>query len=261
MRKQRPLNVIRYAQALGLFLSATACFAQCDVFPALENRWDSIWPRAFGWVPGHEDSVQGFKRSVIAYLQDGSSWNCWPSDTGKLMAVLAPDSSFRVISWDEISGGSSHDMASLLQAPNGDATCVVRVLDPESPGTELEENPMENVVVHQIHRVTGTAVPTYLLFGWGTHGGGHQHQTIQAITRGGRGLERCEGCFPTGRSYGVEYTRSDTLDLTFDAGTNTISHNGFRDSAGEEEPDGFKQPTGKRVRLEWLGDRFAIKPE
>jgi len=177
------------------------------------------------------------------------------------MAVLAPDSSFRVISWDEISGGSSHDMASLLQAPNGDATDVVRVLDPESPGTGVEENPMENVVVHRIHRVTGTTVPTYLLFGWGTHGGGHQHQSIQAFARTAMGLERCEGCFPTGRTYWVEYPRSATLNLTFDALTNTISHNGFRDSSGEEEVDGFKYATGKRVSLVWSGDRFIIKPE
>lgn len=235
--------------------------AQCERLGQLDTRWERIWPNYMEASYGYEDSVLAFKEAVMAYLRDGVSWNCSTNDTSRLRSVWAPDSAFRVLSWDEVTGGSYHDMAAIVQQPARNGTCSVLVLDPWVPDAVEAQHSMENVSVYRVDKLTDVQPPTYLLFGWGTHGGGHQHQTIQVFRSTPDGIERCMDCFTDDRSYSVEYPCADTVDLTFDARTNTISHSGFRDSTGEGEVDGFKHATGKRVRLVWSGDRFIIKPE
>lgn len=245
---------------LALWTSWLPGSAQCERLEQLEARWNRIWPNYMESSYAYEDSVHAFKEAVVAYMAESAAWNCSPSDTGSLLSVVAPDSVFRVLSWDEVTGGSFHDMASVMQFPKKNGACAVLVLDPSSPGALEEQHIMENVSVYRVDMLADVEPPTYLLIGWGTHGGGHQHQTVQVFRRTAIGIERCLDCFPGDRSYCVEYPRGDTLELVFDARTNTISHNGFRDANGVEV-DGFKYPTGKRVSLIWAGERFMQKPE
>jgi len=201
----------------------------------------------------HFDSlVHAFKKRLKKELATGVGLDCRFDSLSKAMNIIqSKDHLLRIFSWDELSGGTWHDMASFAQYITSTGAIGARQLDTDR---EVELSEYTDVAISKIYMVILKNKTHYLTIGYGTHGAGHHHKTAQIFSIEEKKLVKCKDCFETGEDLVVESARSYESGLKYDPDTKQISYNEFTEGEG-----GFLEPTGKIITMKIENDKFVRK--
>ncbi|QQR85649.1 MAG: hypothetical protein IPJ76_13680 [Flavobacteriales bacterium] len=234
--------------------------AQCERLDSASRALEKIWDGRFG----QEVYEQGdpFYSDFLKLLEDTSTFGCVLDSTAFIGDTWSSDGRLRVLSWDHLSTGSGHDMVSIAQFRDASGIVHSKVLCPAS-----DENDIADVEFYRIHKLQDNENASYLLIGWGTHGGGSHHVVAIALRIRSEHLDQLDRVFPvfgegywsSDSMYVISTQRSHRIDMRYDEGARAISHNEFKPVEDEDVP--WSRPTGRRTTLLWSGDRFIIKPE
>ena len=164
----------------------------------------------------------------------------YPFDsTSKYIKITkSPDNKLRIYSWNEMSGGTWHDIAVFAQFKTDNDKIRLRQLDSDNEDMTGE---FTDAGIYEIHTITIDNQIHYLTLGAGTHGSGHHHSIVQIFKIQGENLVKCEDCFEFQKDLVVEVPRAQNIDLQFNSDKLEITHNEFRlvDSTG------FSMSTGE----------------
>jgi hypothetical protein len=170
--------------------------------------------------------------------------------SNEMLIIQSEDKNLRIFSWDEISGGTWHDMAAFVQYKTKTGHIKVSQLDTDREG-ELSQ--YTDVIVNKIHQVVMNDQIHYLTIGWGTHGAGNHHMIARIFKIDGENLIRCASCFSTNEDLVIEAPRSIKIGLVFNSTNNEITYNEFK----MNEDSGFNELTGKLVVLKLKNGKFG----
>src|SRR5688572_776482 len=205
---------------------------------AFDNNWD------------HFDSlIHSFKRRLKKELASGVGLDCkFDSLSTEMRIVQSEDKLLRIFSWDELSGGTWHDMAAFAQYKTSSGAIGSKQLDSDR---EMELSQYSDIIISKIHMVKMRDKIFYLTIGWGTHGAGHHHMMAQIFSIEGNKLVKCVDCFDSGRDLIVVSGRAYDPDLKYDPVSKTISYNEFKEDEGN-----WMMPTGKTIMLKIVNGIF-----
>lgn len=166
------------------------------------------------------------------------------------IAVLqSPDKRLRICSWDERSGGSMHDMATLAQYLDAAGKVHYAWLDPDMIAEERETDALFSRL-YQLSDEAGQSL--YLLIGWGTYGSGHHHYSARLLQIKGERLMDVPAAFNDSAFLEVLAPRSMRVEMTFDPESRTLIHREF-----VMNPEiGFMEQTGRWVAWVFEGGKF-----
>lgn len=235
--------------------------AQCERLDSASQALKMIWDGR--WEQEVYDQGDPFYFGFLKLLEDPSTFGCKLDSSSFVGDTWSTDGRLRVLSWDHLSTGSGHDMVSIAQYRSASGIIRLKVLCAAS-----DESDMADVEFYRIHHLPGSADPSYLLIGWGTHGGGSRHCAAMVVRIEDEDLMVLNDIFPfegdslwpTDQAYVVTTQRSHDIDLRYDEAASSLSHNEFKPfTAADSEP--WSQPTGHRAVLLWTEGRFKRKPE
>lgn len=189
------------------------------------------------------------KAQVEAFLNTPASFSA-PLDSlsQQINSIISKDRNVRIYSWDELTGGTWHDMAVIVQYKTSSDTIKTVWID-----SDIEENPsgITSDIHYKIYDITLNNQPYYMTFGWGTYGSGHHHNSILIFSIEDDGLKVCPSCIDSSYQH-IMAPRSQKTDLKYDPLTTVISFNEFI----LDNEIGFFKPTGERISLKINDGRF-----
>jgi len=214
------------------------------------NRFDSLAP--------------AFKEKLKTILSDRRTYE-FPFDKLKkyITIVTSADGKLRIFSWDERTGGSTHQMTGIAQFTPTARDEDIRIADLEN---DDEEDPIDDVIYYEIHDIQADSRTYYMTFGRGTFGGGTHFKMIRAFKIVGNNLDFTDRIFQyKGKPCNeiiLQAPRVDTIYLRYIAGRQTIEFDELRIPASDKAIGQYiSRPTGRKVRLKFNGKRFkALKP-
>lgn len=235
---------------LLLFQSATL-FAQTSEMARLEKdiliefktystadydtRYDSLRPE--------------LKLKMEALLSKPESFD-HPFDVlGEYIKIIeSPDGRVRMFSWDELTGGTWHDMAVVVQFKTPEDQVVVQWID-----SDISEEPtgLTDAIQYELFELPIGNKKLYMSFGWGTYGSGHHHNDILIFTIDGASLKICEDCLEKEFRL-LQAPRAARIELSYNQQNQQLS---FREFKYDDEI-GFFQPTGQTVTLKLSDGKF-----
>lgn len=162
--------------------------------------------------------------------------------------ITSKDKNVRVYSWDELTGGTWHDMAVIVQFKTSSNTIKTVWID-----SDIEENPsgITSDIHYKVYDLILNNQPYYMTFGWGTYGSGHHHNSILIFSIENDVLKICSNCIDNQYQY-IKAPRAQKIDLKYDPLTKVISYNEFI----LDNEIGFFEPTGKRIQLKVNSGKF-----
>ncbi len=167
------------------------------------------------------------------------------------------DGKVRIVSYDERTGGSRHEMAALLLV-NDQGTINGYWIDNdigESP--EDEPSGVTDEIIYKLIEIEIDQTTYYLCFGWGTYGGGHHHNSILVFRLEEDQVIWTPELIP--ESYHKIFAaRRDQVELEFDSVKQTIHFNEFK---RQDDVDLFVVPTGKKIFLELVDGKFLERSD
>lgn len=191
-----------------------------------------------------------FKPTIKGILTDSNTFHySFDSLSKQIRIIKSTDNRLKIYSWDEMSGGSWHDMAVFAQFETSNGQIKVKQLDPDEEAMTVE---FTDVVIYEIHPIIIDNKTHYLTIGWGTHGSGHHHVTAQIFRIEGENLVKCDTCVENHEALVVEAPRVNEINFQFNPETNEITHNEFAYNGNI----GFYQPTGGIVTWKLIDGVF-----
>ena len=157
------------------------------------------------------------------------------------------DGKVRIFSWDEMTGGTWHDMAVIVQYRNNNEINIQWI---DSDIGE-EPNGITDAIQFAIYDIQINEQPHYLCFGWGTYGSGLHHNSILIFSIENDSLKVCSNCIEEDYST-ILSPRSNKINLQYDETEKVISFNEFIYDSEVE----YYMPTGKRVKLKFKNGKF-----
>ncbi len=185
------------------------------------------------------DPAANFERQLKSILKDQNTFKYkFDSLSQRINMKKSKDGLIRIYSWDEYSGGTWHDMACCIQYQYDKDSIGLIQYDSDEEG-RLSEFP--DVVIYRINEIIIDNQTHSILFGWGTHGAGHEHCIVEIAKFQENELIFCDSILGNSNEFIVEAARTENLGLEFDSITNNITHNDFWNDHG------FIRETGKTV--------------
>lgn len=192
-----------------------------------------------------------FKKQLLKKLQSQLTFNNSFDSLAKYLTIrTSADKRLKFYSWDDMTGGSWHNITCIAQFKSADGKIIAKQLNLEN---EEDTGGFTDSNVYAINEITTGRKKYYLTFGWGTHGSGHQHAIIRVFTISDNKLTECNSCFHDKKSLVIQYPRTAESKLTFNAKTNEISYNEFK----IHDEDAFYRPTGKIIKLKLRNGIFS----
>lgn len=165
--------------------------------------------------------------------------------------VQSKDHRIRFISWDEMTGGTWHDMAVFVQFIDQDENIHTTYIDSD---IGEDENGIIDDIIYEMHAYKYKGQTYYICFGWGTYGGGHHHKSVNIFTINDQQLQECIECLETKEVF-IQASRGDEIVLTYKKGK--IMYNNFV----RNEETGFMEPSKDITTLERKKNTFkTIQP-
>lgn len=197
------------------------------------------------------DSLAPYFRLKLlsAIRQNQSLTETFDSLSTRMNIIQSEDQKVRIFSWDEKAGGSWHDMAVYAQYQTSDGSIKAASL---SSGKETSTGEYTDVIIYEVYQIEINGLKYYLTMGWGTHGAGHHHRSVQIFHLQNDTLERCESCFQDLPYLAIEAPRSSKMNLQFDTTNLQLSHNEFV----YNEDIGFYESTGKVITWKLYEGQF-----
>lgn len=201
-----------------------------------EKRYDSLAP--------------AFKKTLTKYLSSPVTlYNALDTLETLITIRQSADKKIKFYSWDELTGGTWHEINSFAQFEGNGNKVIYKQLDTDK---EMENGGYSDSEIYKVYEIREGQKVYYLTFGWGTHGNGNQHQIVYLLKIDGDKLIKCKAFNNGELSLSFEYSRSDKMNLDFDNLTKTLSFDEFAESDGEP----FAQKTGKRKTLKFSNGVF-----
>ncbi len=154
----------------------------------------------------------------------------------KVLYTTSKDNKIRIFSYDNLDGGPWHTYQSFLQFETHNNHCKFHVLD------TLSTDDME-VGYYKIHKLKSKDKSYYLLFGFGTQGGGFHHRIIKILKVENHDVSECFECYPDGKKIIILSNRSQEIGLNYDEFANEIT---------------FKEFKSDEMIEPWFSDDFEI---
>ncbi len=155
--------------------------------------------------------------------------------------VVTSKEKLKTFSIDHLGGGSYHTYSNYLQFKNSNDKCLFIPLE------KTQEN--ESSGFYRIEHINHF----YFLFGFGTYGGGKQHFTLRIFKEKNGQLIESKESYPNHTSLFSECNRSQQINLTFDASTNTFSYNKYE----QDSETGFYKRDYKVVKLQFKAGKLS----
>ncbi len=217
---------------------------------------DSLLSGTYGRLMQVDDEVRYdsmaplFKKQLVNCISSPLSFNNTLDSLETLITIRqSPDKRIKFYSWDELTGGTWHEITVFAQFKGTGNKILYKQIDTDK---EMEVGGFTDSEIYEVDEIREDQKVYYLTFGWGTHGNGNHHQIIQLFKIDGDSLTKCKVFNQREAELVIEYPRSEKLNLEFDKKTNTISFDEF--IASEEEQ--FAQRTGKRKKLKFSNGSF-----
>lgn len=166
----------------------------------------------------------------------------------QITILTSKDQNVRVFSWDELTGGTWHDMAVIVQFKTASNTIKTVWID-----SDISEEPtgITSEIHYKIYDIRINNQPHYITFGWGTYGSGHHHNAILIFSIENDTISVCSDCIDESYRH-IQTPRSQRVELKYDEIKKVISFNEFI----LDNEIGFYKPTGKRISLQLNNNTF-----
>ena len=198
----------------------------------------------------YDSFAPGFKKTLVKYLSSPVTLNNTLDTLETLITIRqSRDKKIKFYSWDDLTGGTWHEINSFVQFKGTGNKILYKQLDTDK---EMVEGGYTDSEIYDVHEINEGLITYYLTFGWGTHGSGGQHQIVYLFKIDGDKLIQCKSFHNGKTQLAFEYSRSDKLNLKFDNATKTLSFDEFVQN-GEKQ---FAQKTGKRKTLKFSKGMF-----
>lgn len=139
------------------------------------------------------------------------------------IVVTASDGgAVRILSVDGRDGGPYHTYTSYLLFRNGYGNCTMLALD-----TATDEGAQVEVGYYDIETALIGDTTVYILFGYGSYGGGKQHHVVRFMSVSDS-LTECFACYPDGKMIVVETNRGQDPMLKYDQQSQTLTYLQFK---------------------------------
>ena len=191
-----------------------------------------------------------FKRQLIGYLTSSLTLNNTLDSLETLITIRqSSDKKIKFYSWDELTGGTWHEINVFAQYKGIGNKILYQQLDTDK---EVEDGRFTDSEIYEVNEIREGQKAYYLTFSWGTHGSGKHHELIQVFKIEGDVLVKCRAFNQEATEFAIEYPRSEKLNLKFDKMSNSISFDEFSKSQEQQ----FAQKTGKRKTLKFSNGSF-----
>ena len=162
---------------LVVFLSVNVLFSQTSDIQKMEYQLISKFKKYQNSDYEIRTSLRiGLRHEIETILSDSTSFE-YPFDSlSKCITIIQSNNkAVRLFSWDELTGGTWHDMAVIVQFKTSTQHVKTKWID-----SDICENPkgITDAIQYQIHDVVMNEQTRYLCFGSGTYGSGHHHSSI-----------------------------------------------------------------------------------
>lgn len=231
-------------------------FASCYVSYSQQNEYEAKLTSAYEQMMNADYSTRydslapSFKNTLKkVLLQSEAIGNPFDSISTKLKIVQSIDGKLRTFSWDEMTGGSWHDMEAIAQYVTPNKQVRVKQLDTDK---EMELGGYTDAIIYKIHDIEINDITHYLTFGYGTHGSGNHHEIVQIFRIEENDLVKYNSCFAGMEELVIEASRGDKIDLLYDSTKHKISYNKF---IANEETGRF-YPTGEKFIWKLINGEF-----
>ncbi|RLD29444.1 MAG: hypothetical protein DRI70_02335 [Bacteroidetes bacterium] len=161
--------------------------------------------------------------------------------------IRSKDGKVRIFSWDELTGGTWHDMAVIVQFRDNDK------INTQWIDSDISEEPngLTDAIQFAIYDIQINEQPHYLCFGWGTYGSGHHHNSILIFSIENNSIKVCSSCIE--EEYVVILApRTEKINLQYDEGNKIISFDEF----SYDDEIGFFKRSGGKVNLKLEKGKF-----
>ena len=246
MRKMKNIIII-----LLIFINGNLLFSQTvdlqkaeyELILEFQNYWNSDYEIRF-------DSLRPKLKIQIENILSNSNSFEYPFDSlSKYVTIIqSNDNKVRIFSWDELTGGTWHDMAVIVQFKTSNQEIKTQWIDSD---ISEEATGKTDAIQYEIYDVEINKQSHYLCFGWGTYGSGHHHNSILIFSIENDSLKVCSNCIEKDYSV-IQAPRSKKINLKYDKTEKVISFNEFK----YDDEIGFYMPTGKRVKLKLKNGKY-----
>lgn len=238
---------------LLIFINGNLLFSQTVDFQKIEtelilkfqNYWNSDVEIRFGGLGSK------LRARVENILSNSNSFE-YPFDSlSKYIKIIkSNDNKVRIFSWDELTGGTWHSMAAIVQFKTCNKEIKTQWIDSD---ISISDEPprITDAIQYEIYDVEIKKQTHYLCFGYGTHGAGHHFNSILIFSIENDSLKVCSNCIEKDYSV-IKAPRSEKINLKYDKTEKVISFNEFK----YDDEIGFYLPTGKRVKLKLKNGKF-----
>jgi len=194
-----------------------------------------------------------FKRQLISDLANPATFQGDLVNLARYVVIEpSPDGKVKFYSWDDLTGGTWHHITAVAQFLTDEGKIAVEPLNPDN---EMETGEFSDCLIYEVHEISIDRAEKYLTFGRGTHGSGNQHSILRIFEIAGGRLVQCDDCFAPDVDRAIEYPRTDSLNLTFNAETGEITYDEFQ----WDGETGRNRRTGRTVALRLTNGRFERK--
>jgi hypothetical protein len=194
-----------------------------------------------------------FKNQLLKYLTNPITFKNEFDSLSKYLTIrVSPDKKIIFYSWDDLTGGTWHNINCVAQFETDNGKTIVQQVN---SGKEAELGEYTDSRIFEIFEINTNIDKLYLTIGWGTHGSGHHHQIVQLFRISGDTLLKCHSCFTDNKDLVIEFPRNENANLTFDPVKNILHFNEFK----FEDKTGFYKSTGKIISLEFINGVFTRK--
>jgi hypothetical protein len=252
MLKMTPNKI--YITLIGLLFWKTS-FSQTEELRKIDNSLSSTFQKMVTADPQlrYDSLAPAFKKQLTGQLENPITFKNSLDSLSKYLTIkTSTDGKIKFYSWDELGGGTWHNINCLAQFKSDNGKIIVQQLNSENEGEtgEFTDSKIYEVNVIKIGKTT-----YYMTFGWGTHGSGNQHNIIQVFKITGDTLTKFKSFFSDNKDFVVEYPRGSKLNLIFNPETNEISYNEFK----QGNDSGFYKSTGQIITLRLTDGVFKTK--
>ena len=212
------------------------------------TRYDSIAPK--------------FKEELKTLLLEQEIFK-YPFDSlGKYIKIISSeDKKLRLFSWDEMTGGTMHQMAVLAQHKDDINNVYCENLDSDFYGDEMV---ITDIIFYEINDVLIQDIPHYVAFGWGPFGGGSHFKIVKVFNIDKYEISNDNKIFKpndelSSKIY-LSTSRGTKINLYYDYENQIIEFDEFRRPSEYEETEmGYMHriPTGDKIKLKFNGKIFV----
>ncbi|WP_103070928.1 hypothetical protein [Aquimarina sediminis] len=158
----------------------------------------------------------------------------------KIIVATSSDKKLKIISWDELNGGTWHVYNAMYRYVEG----------PRMYSGLLSDKKEYLDAYH--FKIYDIDTGKYLVKSYGTHGSGKEFYTFRVLSFVDGQIQNCKSCFGGQDYFLLEKNRGDKVSSKYDPIHKTIQYPEYK----EDEETGFLNLTGKTITLQYQDGIF-----